>query len=305
MTFRNLLVATLFVTTALSGQAFAESVKSNNVASSKTVVTDTVRTVRPLAIDGKTNELKPAIQRFVERINMARYALSTKDPVRASAELNEAEKHLNFIRNNSRMEEVSHETVIASGKVTSSTKEKFNSYYVPLEEGPVMVKSVEAKEDGKASTNMNGLAVSSAELVYLNVDLTGKEAPEYIARARNNIKGGNLKAADQDLGEMIDRVATAKVVESVPVEKAYDNVRLALKFLQDDNYSASRYAMLHARDALKEMQRDSNYDQDKTNSLYSKVSQISDLIMQSTPSAAQKARTQIISVRNQLEDMRS
>lgn len=295
-----ILAAAILATTALSGAAYAQS-----AAPAEVITNTTTRTVRPLAIDGETKELKPAIQRFVERVNMARYALSTKNPKVASEHINEAEKHLNFIKQNSRLEEVTKETVITSGRVTSQTDEKFNSYYVPLEEGPVVVKSIESTGSQTGKTSVNGIAVASADLVYLNVDLTGKEGPEYLAKARAAIKGGDLKAADQALGEMIDRVAKTTVVDALPLEKANDNLRLALKFLQDENYAASRYALDHAKTALKDVQRDSRYNQDDANSVYNKVSQIHDLVLQESPQTAQKARTQIIAVQNKIKDMRS
>lgn len=307
MKVRNLLMSALLATTFLAAPVLAETAGTAPAAQKgvKEVVTTTQRVVRPLAIDGHTKELKPAIQRFVERIQWARYALATKDPQRAQINLDEAEKHLEFIRNNSRLEETVKDTVIKSGKVTTSSTEEFSSYYIPLEEGPVVVRSLEAKETDARGNNMKGLAVASADMVYLNVDLTGQEAPAYIAKARAAMKSGDLRSADRALAEMIDKVATARVVETLPGEKAYDNALLAIKFLKDDNFSAARYSLNHVNDALKSMQGDARYNQDDVADLSKRVAQISDMVMQATPEAGEKSRVQMNSVRDKLETMRS
>lgn len=291
MTFAYKLMATTFLLGSfVMTPAFAQTTIIQTQTSGEVVTDTTTRTVRPLAIDGKTKEVKPAIQRFLERVNMARVSLSLKDPVQAKFDLDEAEKHLNFIKQNSHFAEISKQTVIASGKVVSETQSAYNSYYIPLEEGPVVVKSLEATDSQKGKSGANGLAVTSADVVYLNVDLAGSTASDYLTKARIAIKEADLKAADEALGEMIQKITYKEVVDTVPLEKARGNLQLALKFLQDDNYKASRYALEHARDALK----------DAGNSNAGEVGQIHDVVMQQTPAAAQKARTQIIAVLNKL-----
>lgn len=299
-----ILAAILCTGLVMTGSASAQD--SNAAAPEKEVISNTTtRTIRPLAIDGQTKELKPAIQRFIERVNMARYALSQRNPQVALADITEAEKHLDFIKSNSRIEENKEKMVIASGHVVSEGQESFNSYYVPLEEGPVVVKSLEATDSQTGQNNINGLAVKSVDLVYLNVDLAGQTAPDALAKARMAIKDGDLKAADKALADMINTVATTTVVNAMPITKAEDNLRLAFKFLQSENYTATRYALDQAVNALKEAQSDRQYKGDNVASLISKTTQIRDMVMQETTAAAQKARTQIISVQNQISKIRS
>lgn len=294
----KLLATTILVGSLMSGTVYAQSATAT--AKSEVATEKHTRTVRPLAVDGETNEVKPAIQRFVERINMARVALSMKKPQDASFDLDEAEKHLNFIKSNSRYEEATKTTVIASGVVKSETDSDFNSYYIPLEEGPVIIKKIEETDSSPGKSSVAGIAVTSADVVYLNVDLTGKEAPSYIGQARAAIKAGDTVKADNLLGEMLSKIARSEVIETMPDEMARDNLQLSLKFLQDLNYTAARYALVHARDALGEMKNDTRYDKALSERNYSKVSQIHDLVMQQTPSTASKARTQIIDVQNSL-----
>ena len=298
----KLLVTTILVGSLAGGTAYAQSTSATATANTKSeIITEKhTRTVRPLAIDGETNEVKPAIQRFVERINMARVSLSMKRPQDASFDLDEAEKHLNFIKSNSRYEEATKTTVIASGRVQSDSSSEYNSYYIPLEEGPVVVKKIQETDSSPGKTSVAGVAVTAADVVYLNVDLTGKEAPQYIARARAAIKAGDTVKADNILGEMLSKIARTEVVETMPDEKARDNLQLSLKFLQDENYTAARYALVHARDALEQMKSDSRYDKGLSERNFNKVSQIHDLVMQQTPSTASKARTQIIEVQDSL-----
>lgn len=301
MKSNHVLAAALCVALGTTGMAYAET---KAPTPKKEVVTNTTtRTVRPLAIDGKTKELKPAIQRFIERVNMARYALSQRDPKLALGNIDEAEKHLNFIRQNSRVEETQEKFVIASGRVTSDSKETFSSYYVPLEEGPVVVKSLETTDSQTGKNSMSGLAVSSVDLVYLNVDLADQTAPEYLAKARTAIQGADLKEADRLLSEMIDKVATTAVVDAMPLTKANDNLRLALKFLQDENYTASRHALDQSLSALKEAQGDARYNAEELGDVIQKTSLIRATVLQATSSAAQKARTQLIAVQNKVATM--
>jgi hypothetical protein len=257
----------------------------------------TTRVTRPLAVDGETNQIKPAIQRFVERINMARVALSTANPTEAKFDLDEAEKHLKFIKSNSNYQQVTKETKISSGEVVYDTNTKYNNYYVPLEEGPVVIKDYTTTENQAGEGNKKAIAVKSARVVYLNLDLEGTKAEDAIAVARSGIREGNLSAADDALGQLLTQITTTTVVDSVPKIVAQDNLKLALTFLQENNYVASRFALDQAREALKKIPGD------KATGLSARLAQIHDLVNQQTENTAQKARTEIKSVQGELNDL--
>lgn len=283
----------LFVTTILIGLFI-----SPIAFSQETVETHTsTKVTRPLAIDGETNQVKPAIQRFIERINMARVALATANSKEAQFDLDEAEKHLKFIKSNSGYQEVTKQTTISSGQVVYDTDTKYNSYYVPLEEGPVVVKDYVATENQAGEGNKKAIAVKSAKVVYLNVDLSGTQGEEAIATARAAIAEGKLDQADETLSKLLDEVTIADSVQSVPKVVAQDNLKLAHTFLLENNYVAARFALTQAEEALKSVQGE------PAGKLRGRIEQIRDLVMQQTENTAQKARTQIKDVQGDLDKL--
>src|SRR5262249_46941612 len=88
--------------------ALLVSVSFASIANAQEFHTQTTTTsvTRPLAVDGETNQVKPAVQRFIERINMARVALSLGEASDAKFDLDEAEKNLRFIKSNSNYQEI-------------------------------------------------------------------------------------------------------------------------------------------------------------------------------------------------------
>jgi hypothetical protein len=297
----HLLLTTTFLASAL---IVSPVLAQQGVTPHKTrVINEQItRTVKPLAIDNKTNEVKPAVQRFVELINQARVDISLKRPQNAVPRLDNALNLANFIRQNSTVEESVRETRISSGKVIYNSKDTTGAYYVPLETGPVKVTSV---TETASSKNNPGLAVSSAEVVYLKVDLSGSEAEQYINNAKASLSQGKLKEADQNLATLMDKVAVAETAERLPYDTAKDNLALALRFLQDENYTAARYALDHSANAIKSMENDPRYSKEAVNKHYNRIKQIQGLVTQENRNAASKARTQIIAAQGEIKDLRS
>lgn len=297
----QLLLATTFLASSLFVSpvfnAHAETAQSRVMSESVT------RTVKPLAINNQTNEVKPAVQRFVELVNQARVDLAMKRPQDAKPRIENALKMADFIRQNSNVEQTHSETRISSGVVTYKTSDTSGSYYVPFETGPVKVKSVVNTPSSKSGNS--GIAVTGADVAYLKVDLSGPEAEKYLNQAKVAIKQGDLKAADKNLSDLMDAVATTETAAVLPYEKASDNLALALRFLQDNNYSATQYALDHAAEAIKSMDGDTRYDAKRVETHYSRIIQIRDLVMQQTPASAQKARTQIIAAQGEIKDLKS
>src|SRR5690606_26111615 len=87
-------VKMIYALTALTlvtcGGAYAEQVKKSTTT--VTTESETTRVTRPLAVTGDTKEVKPAIERFVERINMARLDLAAGKAKEAVFNLDEAER---------------------------------------------------------------------------------------------------------------------------------------------------------------------------------------------------------------------
>jgi hypothetical protein len=291
------LASSLMITPMLGAQAQQPAPQKTRVISEQVT-----RTVKPLAIDNKTNEVKPAVQRFVELVNQARVDISMKRPQDAVPRLDNALNLASFIRKNSTVEESLRETRITSGKVTYNSKDTTGAYYMPFETGPVKVTTV--TETG-SSKNNPGLAVSSADVVYLKVNLSGPEAEQYIGNAKAALAQGNLKVADQNLATLMDKVAIAETAETLPYDTAKDNLALALRFLQDENYSAARYALDHSANAIKSMENDTRFSKDVVNKHYNRIKQIQGLVLQENKGAAQKARTQIIAAQGEIKDLRS
>lgn len=295
----------LLATTFLASSLFVSPVFNAHAESAQTrVMSETVtRTVKPLAINNQTNEVKPAVQRFVELVNQARVDLSMKRPQDAKPRIDNALKMAQFIRQNSNIQKEYSETRISSGVVTYKTSDASSTYYVPFETGPVKVKSVVNTPSSKSGNS--GVAVTGADVAYLKVDLSGPEAEKYLNQAKAAIKQGDLKSADKNLSDLMDAVATTETAEVLPYEKARDNLALALRFLQDNNYTAAQYALDHAGEAVKSMQGDSRYNDELVEKHYNRIQQIHDLVMQQNPSAAQKARTQIIATQGEIKDLKS
>lgn len=291
----------LFISALMMGVAFAAPAYAQNTATQTQTKT---QLVRPLAIDGETQEVKPAIQRFIERVNMARLNLANGDSKEAQFDLDEAEKHMRFIKQNSNYKEVTKSTVISSGEVVYDGQETtYNSYYVPLEEGPVIVKEYATTDNQGGKRSKKAIAVKSAKAVYLTVDLSGDEVEVALNEARTKVKEGNPAAADETLAKMLDSITVANTVENKPEIVARDNLNLALNFLQDNNYVASRFALANAVEALQKMQGDAAYNADKVDDLKDQVEQIGKLVMQENEAAAQKARTQIKAARSDMEKL--
>lgn len=298
----NLLLATTFLATSLFVSPIFNAHAETETRKTHVVSEQVTRTVKPLAINNETNEVKPAVQRFVELVNQARVDISMKRPQDAKPRLDNALKLAGFIRQNSNVQESFRETRITSGKVSYNVQDTTGTYYVPFETGPVKMKSV---TETSSSKNNPGVAVTGADVVYLTVDLSGPEAEEYIGNAKAALKQGDLKTAEKSLATLMDKVATAETAEVLPYEKAKDNLALALRFLQDENYAASRYALSHAADAVKSMHGDSRYDSALIDKNYNRIRQIHDLVLQENKETAQKARTQIIAAQGEIKDLRS
>ena len=290
------LASSLFVSPIFNAQA-------QNADETRIVTEKVTQTVKPLAVSTETSEVKPAVQRFVELINQARVDLAMKQPQDAAPKIDNALKMAQFIRQNSTIESQYRETHISSGVVTYNNNDVTGSYYVPFETGPVEVKSVTETPSSKPGNN--GIAVTGANVVYLTVNLSGPEAETYLSQAQAAIKQGDLKAADQSLATLMDTVTKTQTAETLPYEKAQDNLALALRFLRDNNYAATQYALQHTLDALKSMQGDSRFNASLVDKNYSRIKQIHDLVMQQTTAAAQKARTQIIAAQGELKDLKS
>jgi hypothetical protein len=298
----NLLLATTFLASSLIVSPFFDAQAQNTPQKTRVISEQVTRTVKPLAIDNKTNEVKPAVQRFVELVNQARVDISLKRPQDAVPRLDNALNLASFIRKNSTVEESVRETRISSGKVTYNSKDTTGAYYMPFETGPVKVTSV--TETG-SSKNNPGLAVSSADVVYLKVNLSGTEAEQYIGNAKAALAQGKLKDADQSLATLMDKVAIADTAGTLPYETAKDNLALALRFLQDENYTAARYALDHSANAVKSMENDTRYNKEVVTKHYNRIKQIQGLVMQENKGAASKARTQIIAAQGEIKDLRS
>jgi hypothetical protein len=297
----QLLLATTFLASALIVSPVFDA-HAQSTTKTRVVSEQVTRTVKPLAINNETNEVKPAVQRFVELVNQARVDISMKRPQDAQPRLSNALKLAKFIRQNSNVQEQYRETHITSGLVTYNVQDTSSTYYIPFETGPVKLKSV-----GETSTSKTapGVAVTGADVVYLTVDLSGPEAEEYLGQAKGALKQGDLKTAEKSLATLMDKVAKMETAETLPYDKAKDNLALALRFLQDENYAAARYALNHSAEAIKSMRGDSRYDSELVNKHYSRVMQIHDLVMQENKDSAQKARTQIIAAQGEITDLKS
>ncbi len=289
------LASSLFVSPVLNAQAQDVDATANT-----RIVTEKVtQTVKPLAIDNRTSEVKPAVQRFVELINQARVDLALKRPQDASPKIDNALKMAQFIRQNSTMQDMYRETRISSGVVTYNNKDTTGNYYMPFETGPVTLKSVTDTPSSKPGNN--GIAVTGAEVAYLTVDLSGPAAETYLSQAKAAITQGNLKDADQNLATLMDTVAKTQTSETLPYDKANNNLALALRFLKDNNYKATQYALAHAAEAIKAMQGDARFDAKAVTKNYDRITQIHDLVMQQSTNAAQKARTQIMAAQDEIK----
>ncbi|HEY1096584.1 MAG TPA: YfdX family protein [Alphaproteobacteria bacterium] len=298
----HLLLATTFLATSLFVSPIFNAHAEMETKKTRVVSEQVTRTVKPLAINNETNEVKPAVQRFVELVNQARVDISMKKPQDAKPRLDNALKLAKFIRQNSTVQEKYTQTRISSGKVTYTAQDTNGTYYVPFETGPVKVTSVGSTSSSKSNP---GVAVTGADVVYLTVNLAGPEAEDYIGNAKAALAQGDLKTADKSLATLMEKVAKTETAETLPYDKAKDNLALALRFLQDENYTASRYALSHAADAVKSMKGDSRYDSALIDKNYSRIKQIHDLVMQENRESAQKARTQIIAAQGEIKDLRS
>ena len=300
MPFNKLIITALLTTTLFISPAFAQK----QVIHSETITQNTTKTVKPVSINNKTNEVKPSPQHFVELINNARIDIATKQPQNAVIKLDEAQKLAAFIKSNSSIEEITRETRFTSGKVMYSTESTSGAYYVPFETGPVELKTVQEVPSDKK--NAAGLAVASAEVVYLTVDFSGDDADKYIAQAKMALEQGDTKEADKNLSELMNKIVIAESADTLPYEKARDNLDLALKFLQDgNNYTAARYALGHSIEALKEMSTDERFDSKAASKEADRVKQIHDLLLQENTSAAEKARTEIKSAQDEISKLKS
>lgn len=295
----HLLTVALLASTLLISPAFAQK----QVVHSETVTQSTTKTVKPLSINNKTNQVKPSVQHFVELINSSRLDIAMKQPQNAVARLDEAQKLAEFIKSHSSIEEITHETRITSGRVMYSDETTSGAYYVPFETGPVKLKTVQQVPSDKS--NKPGLAVSSAEVVYLTVDLSGDEANQYITQAKAALAQGDAKEADKQLSDLMSKVVIAENADSLPYEKARDNLDLALNFLQDDeDYQAARYALTHSIEGLKEMSKDSRFNTKASSDQIGRVQQIHDLLLQENKAAAEKARTEIKAAQGELAKLK-
>jgi hypothetical protein len=176
---------------------------------------------------------------------------------------------------------------VGTGRIVYQAETDYKNYYFPIQTGPVQVKEI---SNGPIWAK-NDLAVTDADIVYLTLDLTGNDAQEYLNKADSEITQNNLKNADKQLAQLTDKVVMVDSQESVPSDKARDNIALARDFIAGKNYAGASFALSHADDALDEMQRSDGYEMERDSiiAMRSDVKDLQGYITKKDPSMIQKA----------------
>lgn len=272
---------TYLMTTILS----AGLVLNLSATAADNIVTQTQTTASKAATNAEIADPRLAATGFVEHINFARVALAMKNSKLAEQHIAQARNMVSLIKNSTT--ESRRITDVQTGRIVYQSDSAYKYYYFPIETGPVEVKEVSNGPIWATSE----LAVTDADIVYLTLDLTGDDAQEYLNKAETEIAKKDLKAADNQLAKLTDKVVKIDRQSSLPNEKARDNIALARNFIAGKNYDGASYALNHADKALDEMQRSDGYEtqRDSIAAMRSDVKDLQGYIEKKDPTMIQKA----------------
>ena len=246
----------------------------------------------------KLQTLKSSAENFVEYINYARVALAMKDYVIAKDTLVAAKDTLAQLK---AAKALPKRGGVQSSRLTYNQGKA--AHYFPIAAGPVSVKEVKAGPFW-ASSNDKGIAVTDAEMVYINLDLNNEKISANLDEAINDIDNKNYNSAQDRLSTISDEVVKEDTAVKTPLLRARDNLSLASSFFEYKNYDAARFALNHADKALDVAERDKTYASRKIriSELRQEISQLQAQIKANDPTALQKAGEKIKSWWNELKD---
>lgn len=242
--------STLLTTTILSTGFMLSPVPFAHAAD---ITTRTVATAtKPISAEAMADP-RVAATSFVEHINYARVALAMKNPTLASQHIMQARNMETIIKSATTEQQRVNE--VEFGRVVYSYDTVHKYHYFPIQTGPVQVKQVSS---GPIWTK-NDLAVTDADIVYLTLDLSGTKTETALNAADAAIAANNLPEAETQLAMLTDAVVTVESRNTVPSDKAHDNISLARNFIVGGNYEGASYALGHADEALDEMRQSDLY----------------------------------------------
>jgi hypothetical protein len=273
----------IFLLTTALGASFAFNAPV--VLAAETITTGTVLTATKPATNAQKTNPRIAAASFVEHVNFARVALAMKNKNLAKQHITQARDMIALIKTATTEKQII--SRVESGRIVYQYDTAYKYHYFPIETGPVEVKKVSS---GPVWAK-NDLAVTEADIVYLTLDLTKDNTNTYLKASESAIAGDNLKEADNQLAMLTDAVVTVDSQESVPSDKAHDNIELARHFITGKNYEGARFSLKHADDALDEMQSDNMYTSRRRDiiAMRKDVSTLQDHIAKKDPTMIDKA----------------
>ena len=249
MKTKTLLITTILCTSLMFG-CNAPLFRENNITE------ETAKTSSNSQSFNK--DARKAATSFVEHVNYARVALAMKNVELAKQHIKQAGEMITLIKRTSVQEKSI--SGVQSGRIVYEYDTEYKYHYFPIQTGPVQVKHI---SNGPIWAK-NDLAVTDADIVYLTLDLRGNKAQNYLQKAKTAIWDNDLHEAEHQLEKLTKAVVKVESKQTVPSDKAIDNIALARNFIKGKNYDGARYALKHADEGLDEMQKSDNYLQHRS-----------------------------------------
>lgn len=278
-------ISALLLTTALTVSVAMPAALAADDAPKAPITTQTATEIAP-AVDASSaaQDLRLAGISFIQHVNYARVALAMNNVQLGKQHIVDAQKLLGTIHGAN--PDTLRMTGVAAGNV--KYKENTGKFYYPLDAGAIEVE----KTNQGPFWGRDGLAVTDAEIAYVTLDFRNDDADKYLAKALQEVDGGKIKAAQNDLGWLMHKVVDTHGKEtSLPLDRARDNIALARSFIAMQNYDGARYALKHADKALNAMDKDDRYKDRRTaiDSMRQDVALMQTTVQKNDPSAWQKA----------------
>jgi len=202
--------------------------------------------------DAPFAEERKASQNFIENVNQARKELISQQSAIARQKVIMARNLLPIILRATPAQRRLTRVEFGGGFYAGDLNERKS--YIPIETetlenmtlgaGPRWIKSTRAESD--------------ALIFYITLDLADYKAKAYLDKAEKEIAAGNIKSAEAQLSELIDRVV--KVNDSVPTAiQARDYLTLASNYIGAGNFFGARKSLEHAKISLDKMKDDNIY----------------------------------------------
>lgn len=240
----------------------------------------------PVATHSQNPLFEYSARKILGFISEARVAASNEQKEVAIAYIDESLRELNSIRNARNYLEM---MGVRFGRVLYGQE---SSYYIPIADDTYAVRTYAR---GPFWASHKGIAVRDVEMVNVNISINPEKATAHLQAAKEKINGGDYKAADTELKDLLDESLTETTATDQPLAKLQDNIYLARILIRQENYDGARYALKHAKNALNDYEKSLATPESRANAdnLRNDIDTLDETIQKRDPTLLKKAADKV------------